>query len=159
MPKTKSQKILFSILMSFVMVYGMEVYNNALIHKGMTNAQFLLPAGELVMLMAVVIILESFIGGPLARKLAFRLVNPEKDRPVIVILTIQTMTVCLMCPMMSFVAAVVFKGGFSSQIAARWVQTVAVNFPMAFCWQIFIAGPLVRLIVRTVFKIQNAQNA
>lgn len=157
MPETKGQKILFSILMSFFMVYGMEVYNNAVIHKGMTNALFILPAGELVLLMAVVIVLETLIGGPLARKLAFRLVDPGKDRPIAVILAIQMMTVCLMCPMMSFVAAVVFKGGFHTQLAARWVQTVAMNFPMAFCWQIFIAGPLVRLIIRTVFKIRKDQ--
>lgn len=139
------------------MVYGMEVYNNAIMHKGMTNALFILPAGELVLLTSVVIVLERLIAGPLARKLAFRLVDPGKDRPIAVILAIQIMTVCLMCPMMSFVAAVVFKGGFHTQLAARWVQTAAMNFPMAFCWQIFIAGPLVRLIVRTVFKSRKDQ--
>jgi len=132
------------------MVYGMEVYNGAIIRGGMSNSLFLLPAGELLALMATVILLETFVGGPLARKLAFRLVNPETDRPVAVILAVQVMTVCMMCPMMSFIATVVFKGGFSGQVLAKWVQTVAVNFPMAFCWQIFVAGPLVRLVVRNV---------
>jgi hypothetical protein len=157
MPKTNSQKILFPILMSFFMVYGMEVYNTAIIHKGITNSLFLLPIGELIMLMIVVIILETFIGGPLARKLTFRLVNPEKDRPIVIILAIQIMTICMMCPMMSLVATIIFKGGFSPQIIAKWVQTVGMNFPMAFFWQIFIAGPLVRLIVRTVFSSQKEQ--
>ena len=157
MPKTNAQKILFSILMSFIMVYGMEVYNNAIINKGMTNELFILPVGQLVILMIVVIVLETFIGGPLARMLAFRLVDPERDRPIIVILIIQIMTVCMMCPMMSLVATIVFKGGFSTQIVAKWVQTVATNFPMAFSWQVFIAGPLVRLIVHTVFRSQREQ--
>ncbi len=157
MPKTKSQKILFSILMSFFMVYGMEVYNRAVLNKGMTNELFLLPVGELAVLMMIVIALETLIGGPLARKLAFRLVDPQNDRPFAVILTIQIMTVCMMCPMMSLVAAIAFKGGFTAQTAAKWVQTVAVNFPMAFCWQIFVAGPLVRLIVRTVSGNQAKQ--
>ena len=155
MPKTRGPKVLFSVLMSFVMVYGMEVYNNAIAHGGMTNALFLLPLGEVALLMIAVIILEAFIGGPLARKMAFRLVNPAKDKPIIVIITIQIMTVCMMCPMMSFVATLVFKGGFSTQIFAAWVQTVAINFPMAFCWQIFIAGPLVRTIVSKIFKRQE----
>lgn len=150
MPQTKIQKILFSVLMSFIMVYGMEVYNNALIHKGMTNALFLFPAAQLLWLMLAVIVLETFIGGPLARKLAFRLVDPTADRPILIILAIQIMTVCLMCPMMSMVATIAFKGGLSKEIAAKWVQTVAMNFPMALCWQIFAAGPLVRLIVRKV---------
>lgn len=147
MPKTKNQKILFSIIMSFMMVYGMEVYNGALIHKGLTNAIFLLPVGELILLMLTVIVLETLIGGPLARRLAFRLVDPGKDRPIAVILVVQIMTVSIMCPMMSLVATIIFKGGFSTQIFVKWVQTIAMNFPMAFCWQIFIAGPLVRLII------------
>lgn len=152
MPKTKSQKILFSLLMSFFMVYGMEVYNEAIINKGMTNSLFLLSVLKILPLMLTVIVLETFIGGPLARKLAFRLINPENSRPFALILTVQVMTVCLMCPMMSLVAAVVFKGGFCSQLPAKWVQTVAINFPMAFCWQIFVAGPIVRLIVRGFSK-------
>lgn len=155
MPKTKNQKILFSILMSFVMVYGMEVYNNAVIHRGMTNSLFLLPLEEVALLMAAVIAIETFIGGPLARKMAFRLVDPAKDRPIVVIVAIQIMTVCLICPMMSLVATFAFKGGFSTQILAKWVQTVAINFPMAFCWQIFVAGPLVRTIVSKTFRNQK----
>ena len=160
MPKTKSQKILFSILMSFAMVYGMEVYNGAIKNKGLNNSSFLLPVGELVLLMLTVVVLETLIGGPLARRIAFtKIVNPQKDKPLLVILAVQTMTVCVMCPMMSLMATLVFKGGFSSQIVATWIQTVAVNFPMAFCWQIFIAGPLVRLTVRTVFRGQNIESA
>ena len=147
MPKTKNQKILFSILMSFMMVYGMEVYNGAIIHKGLTNALFLLPVGELLLLMLAVIVLETLIGGPLARRLAFRFVDPEKDGPIAVILVVQIMTVSIMCPIMSLVATIIFKSGLGTQIFAKWMQTLAMNFPMAFCWQIFIAGPLVRLIV------------
>lgn len=157
MPKTKGQKVLFSLLMSFVMVYGMEVYNNAIINKGLTNALFLLPFGEVVLLMIAVIVLETFIGGPLARKMAFRLVNPAKDRPIAVIIVIQIMTVCMMCPMMSFVATLVFKGGMSNQVFSKWIQTVAINFPMAFCWQIFVAGPLVRTIVARTFRNQSGR--
>lgn len=157
MPQTKSQRIVFSILMSFIMVYGMEVYNSALLNRGLTNDLFLLPAAELVFLMIVVILLETFIGGPLARRLAFRLVNPEKDREILVILAIQIMTVCLMCPTMSLVATIVFKGGFNVNIAVRWLQTVVINFPMALCWQVFVAGPLVRLTVRTAFKSREQE--
>jgi len=147
MPKTKSQKILFSIMMSFMMVYGMEVYNGALIHKGLTNALFLLHVGELLLLMLSVVVLETLIGGPLARRLAFGFVDTKKDRPIAVVLVVQIMTVSIMYPMMSLVATIIFKGEFSIQIFAKWVQTLAINFPMTFCWQIFIAGPLVRLIV------------
>ena len=49
------------------------------------------------------------------------------------------MTVCLMCPMMSFVATVLFKG-VDSQIIAKWLQTSALNFPMALCWAGVLCG-------------------
>ena len=155
MPKTKSQKVLFSILMSFAMVYGMEVYNCAIRNKGLDSSSFLLPVGELVLLMLTVIVIETLIGGPLARRLAFKIVNPQTGKPILVILAVQTMNVCLMCSIMSLVATLVFKGGFNSQIVATWLQTLAINFPMALCWQVFVAGPLVRLIVRAVFRGQR----
>ena len=160
MPKTKCQKILFSILMSFAMVYGMEVYNCAIRNKGLDNSSFLLPVGELALLMLMVIVIETLIGGPIARRIAFKhLVNPQICRPILTILAVQTMTVCVMCPLMSLVATLAFKGGVNSKIVATWVQTVAINFPMAFCWQVFVAGPLVRLIVRAVFRRQKVKAA
>ena len=36
-----------------------------------------------------------------------------------------------------------------SEVVAVWLQKYVLNFPMAFFWQTFIAGPL----VRNVFKI------
>ena len=69
MPRTRTQRVVFSILMAFAMVYGMELYNQALL------------AGELV---------------------------------------------------------------------ATWLQAVALNFPMALLWQLFVAGPAVRAVVRTL---------
>ena len=90
------------------------------------------------------------IAGPLAKKLAFRLVTPGEDKSIIVILAISAMTVCVMCPMMSLVATVLFKG-VDSQLIAKWIQITVVNFPMALCWQIFFAGPLVRMIFGRIF--------
>lgn len=57
-----------------------------------------------------------------------------------------------MCPMMSFVAVVLFKNAFGPQLIAVWIQTTIINFPMAFFWQLFAAGPLVRTIFRKIFK-------
>jgi len=48
-----------------------------------------------------------------------------------------------MCPVMSFIATALFKHP-GSEIIAQWLQTTVINFPMALCWQIFFAGPLVR---------------
>ena len=42
-------------------------------------------------------------------------------------------------------------------LAISWFQTTVMNFPMALCWQIFGAGPLGRLIFRTVMKAMGKQ--
>ena len=64
--------------------------------------------------------------------------------------------VCIMCPTMSMIATLLFKNP-GKEIVAVWLQTTAMNFPMALCWQIFFAGPLARLIFRTIFKKQLQQ--
>ncbi len=150
MPKTKLQNVVFTILMAFGMVYAMICYNIALNKGGMSNEVFLLAFHELIIMWPVAIVLEMFVVERLSKRLAFRLVTPE-DKPIMILLAISSMIVCLMCPMMSFVATLLFKHP-GSEIIAVWLETTALNFPMALCWQIFFCGPLVRLIFRTIFK-------
>lgn len=150
MPKTKFQNVIFTLLMAFAMVYAMICYNIALNRGGMTNEVFLLAFHELLIMWPVAFVLEMFVVERLAKMLAFRLVTPE-DKPIMILLAISCMIVCLMCPMMSFVATILFKNP-GKEIIAVWFQTTVLNFPMALCWQIFFAGPLVRLIFRTIFR-------
>ncbi len=151
MPKTKFQKVIFTILMVFVMVYAMICYNISLNIGGMANHVFLDAFHELVIMGPVAFILDFFLYGSLSKKLAFRIVNPAEDKPIMIILAISSITVCLMCPSMSLVATLLFKNP-GKEVIAIWLQTTALNFPMAFFWQIFFAGPLVRKIFGAIFK-------
>ena len=150
MPKTKFQNVIFTLLMAVAMVYAMIGYNIALNRGGMMNEVFLLAFHELLIMWPVAFVLEMFVVERLAKMLAFRLVTPE-DKPIFILLAISCMIVCLMCPMMSFVATILFKNP-GKEIIAVWFQTTVLNFPMALCWQIFFAGPMVRLIFRTIFR-------
>lgn len=152
MPKTKFQNTIFTILMVLTMVYAMICYNIAINKTGMTNEIFLLAFHELIIMSPVAFILEFFVVEKLALFLAFRIVKPD-DRPIFIQLTISSMIVCLMCPTMSFVATLLFIHP-GNQIIPIWLQTTVINFPMAFFWQIFFAGPMVRLLFRTIFKKQ-----
>ena len=151
MPKTKFQEVIFTILMVFVMVYAMICYNISLNIGGMANHVFLDAFHELVIMGPVAFILDFFLYGSLSKKLAFRIVNPAEDKPIMIILAISSITVCLMCPSMSLVATLLFKNPVK-EVIAIWLQTTALNFPMAFFWQIFFAGPLVRKIFGAIFK-------
>lgn len=158
MPQTKFQDVVYTVIMVCVMVYAMVCYNVAIDMGGLSNEVFLIALHELPIMGAIGFILEFFIIGNLAKKLAFRFVDPAKDRPIVMILSISAMIVCLMCPIMSFIASVLFNYNGASNIIANWLKITVVNFPMAMCFQIFYAGPFVRLIFRNIFKKQLAQN-
>lgn len=46
-------------------------------------------------------------------------------------------------------------GGFNANTFVTWIQTTVMNFPMAFFWQLFAAGPLIRFIFGKMFFQQR----
>ena len=149
MPKTKFQEVVFTILMVFVMVYAMICYNIALNIGGMSNEVFLSAFHELVIMGPAAFVLDFFIVGNLAKKKAFQIVRVGQDNPFHLVLAISVVSVIWMCPLMSLVATLLFKNA-GSQIIAVWLETTVLNFPMAFCWQLFFAGPFVRFLFRNI---------
>ena len=160
MPKNKFQEVIFTIIMVFVMVYAMICYNIVLNTGTMTNETFLLAFHELTFMGPIAFILDFFIIGGLAKKIAFGIVDMRRDNPFHLVLAISAVSVAFMCPCMSFAATVLIKHAPASQIIPTWLQTTAMNFPMAFFWQIFYAGPFVRFIFGKLFpEKESAQTS
>ena len=153
MPKNKVQDAVFTAIMAIIMVYGMIVYNVALNTGGVTSETFLLALHELPIMAPIAFILEFFVVGKLAKRLAFSFMKPT-DRPQFITYAISLMIVCIMCPVMSLVATLLFK----EPSFGTWVHTFGCNFPMALCWQMFYCGPLSRFIFRAIFR-RGGQNA
>lgn len=151
MPKTKFQEVIFTILMVFAMVYAMICYNIALNIGGLDGSVFLSAFHEPVIMAPAAFILDFFFVGNIAKKTAFRIVDPSKENPFHLILAISAVSVVWMCPLMSLAATIFFKDAGVNLIPV-WLQTVALNFPMAFFWQICYAGPFVRFIFKLVFS-------
>ena len=122
----------------------------------MTKQVFLDAFHELVIMGPVAFILDFVIIGHLAKKKAFQIVDLENNHPFHLVIAISVVSIILMCPCMSFAATLLFKNA-GSQIIAVWLQTTVLNFPMAFFWQIFFAGPLVRTIFGMIFKEKEEQ--
>jgi len=80
------------------------------------------------------------------------------------VIAISVVSIIGMCPLMSLAATLLFKNA-GTQFVAVWLQTTAINFPMAFFWQLCFAGPLVRKIFGLLFpeketsKIADGQEA
>ena len=153
MPKNKFQDVVFTIIMAAIMVYGMVVYNIALNTGTVDGTTFIAALHELPIMVPVAFILEFFIVGRLARLLAFTVMKPT-DRPQFITYAISICICCIMCPAMSLIATVLFKENVSF---GTWVQTWAMNFPMAICYQMFYCGPFVRLIFRLIFRRGEAK--
>lgn len=153
MPKNKFQDVVFTIIMATVMVYGMVVYNVALNMGQMTNQTFLIALHELPIMVPIAFVLEFFIVGNLAKMLAFKVVTPN-DRPQLITYAISICICCIMCPIMSFIAMMLFK---DTKSFAEWIRTWGMNFPMALLYQLFYCGPFVRLIFRTIFREKKAK--
>jgi hypothetical protein len=152
MPKTKFQDVIYTAIMAIIMVYGMIVYNVALNTGGVSGTTFLLALHELPIMAPIAFILEFFLVGKIAQKLAFTVMRPT-DRPQFITYAISICICCIMCPTMSLIATLLFK----TPSFGTWVQTWAMNFPMAICYQLFYCGPLVRLIFRAIFREKKAE--
>ena len=69
MPKTFKQNLLFTAMMSFLMVYVMILFNISLNIGGMTNQVFLLAFHEMIIIWPVAFFLELLVVDSLAHKL------------------------------------------------------------------------------------------
>lgn len=154
MPKTKFQDFIFTIIMAMVMVYAIICYNISISIGGIKNAVFKMALGELPVMWFIAFILEFFFIGGITKKIAFKIINPKKVEPLFITIIISSLTVCFMCPLMSFFATLLFNFNGLENVISTWLMLTVRNFPMALCFQIFYAGPFVRFIFRKLFAKQ-----
>ena len=153
MPKSLFQEIIFTVIMVFFMVYALICYNMSLAIGDFSNLVLLGAFKELPIMGPIAILLDMLIAGRLAKHFTFKIFNPAETNPIFIILSISIFSVMFMCPMMSFAATLLFKGGlFQSEVITIWIKTTIMNFPMAFFWQLCFAGPIVRKIFGLIFK-------
>lgn len=172
MPKTKKQGIIFGILMSITMAYGMEVYNVAIkmgyttmpgTFSNMTNKVFLSALLEASYMWIFVFIFSNLWGNRIGAELSSKLINTDIDNPFFCLLVRSGCTVLIMCPTISFVASILFNLVLGSanpvNLPAIWVGTIIKNFPMALLWNIFAAGPCSRFLFRKLcIERKTSQN-
>ena len=157
MPKTKFKSIIFTLIMVFFMVFSMTCYTISLNMGSLTPQVFSMAIREMWVEYVVVFCLIFFLITKTAQKLAFRIVTPGVDKPIFIILAIQSFTVRLIVPTITLFATFLHNG--VQNWFTNWLQLAVLCFPVAFCLQIFFVGPLVRLLFRTLFRSQLADNA
>lgn len=167
MPETRKQKLIYAFITILITVpcfvtYCLSIENRGILNISITNILILIPIEFILAYIS-----EVFLVEPLVCKLAFKVVNFKKNSETLVQTVIICTTVCLMCPWMSFLATILYKGIFPGVIykATNWtlsnffvylipnfLQTVVLNFPFALFSQLFFIQPLVRKTFKLIYK-------
>lgn len=146
MPKTKFESVIFTAVTAWIMVYIMTPYNTVSATVTFVNATFWIALKGMWLEFVIIFLCAYFLSSPVARHFAFRVVKPG-DRPIAIILAIQTFTVVSQVAMASILG--VWHGyGFTSQFIPNYLATYCRNFIMALPVQLFLAGPIARALFR-----------
>lgn len=144
MPTNKKEGIMFTSLMCFCMVFGMSLYN-LILHNSFSWINLfvgLLPG------FVVAFILDVFIVGVVAKKLAFKL-PINKESKVQLILTISCLMVVGMVTFMSLFG-ILFEGSISEGLLSAYLTAWKMNLIAALPLQLLLVGPFSRKILTTV---------
>lgn len=182
MPRNQFQRMVFAFLTVVVTVHAyvfyslyvvngntlMEVNGANSVIEAISNQDGVYMCGRYVPIWLVVLVefvlaytLEILMGSPCSFKLASNVFNPRETHPVLFETAIICATVGLMCPAMSFIAALLYYpyyAGFDVfTLLANWVKLVCFNFPFAFFSQLFFIQPLIRKTFKLLF-IRDIKN-
>lgn len=184
MPRNQFQRMIFALLTVIITVhtyvfYSLYVVNGSTL-MAVTGASSVLAAiraqggvymfGRFLPIWAVVLVefclaycLEIFMGSPCSFQLARRVFDPRRNHPMIFESAIICATVGLMCPAMSFLAALLYYPYYSGfhvlTLLANWLKLVCFNFPFAYFTQLFFIQPFVRTVFKFLFRKDIQQRA
>lgn len=176
MPRNQFQRMIFALLTVIITVHAYVFYSLYVINgnffmsiEGATGVLDgirlnggVIVFGHPVPIWAVVLIefclaytLECTIGSPCSFRLASKIFDPKTTHPVLFETAIICATVGIMCPAMSFLAAIIYYpyyAGFNMlTLLANWLKLVCFNFPFAFFTQLFFIQPLIRTLFKLIF--------
>ena len=154
MPQNKRESIIFTVMMCFVMVFWMSMYNVALNMGGLSIES--IQAGWLGFPIAYIYAMcfDWFLVSKIAKWFSFRFIVKPTSKPLHIILSISSCMVVQMVIVMSFYGALelCFEGHIGwDALVLTWLTNIPKNFIMALPFQLLVAGPLVRKLFRKAF--------
>ena len=166
MLKSRKERLVFGIAMSYSMALGMEIYNTAIQSgvqaapgglSGLTYPLLAHALAETAYMGLLVLLFSSLWGNRAGGAFAARHCDPERDNAYFCRLLRQGGTVAVMCPTMSLAASILFSvilaGAPVAQLPVIWIGTTLKNFPMAFFWNFFAAAPFTNWLFGALFRL------
>lgn len=153
MPTTRKESLYFGLIMCFGMVLFMTLYNFYL-NDTFGQISFLGGITNFLIGFIVAIILDLYLVGPIAKKIAFKL-TANTSNVLFKILTISTCMVIGMAFFMSIyglITSYFHNGLYSNSIIKEFLSVFCRNFIVALPLQIIIMGPIVRFLFNKFIK-------
>ncbi|MGE7596952.1 DUF2798 domain-containing protein [Lysinibacillus fusiformis] len=153
MPTTRKESLYFGLIMCFGMVLFMTLYNFYL-NDTFGQISFLGGITDFLIGFIVAIILDLYLVGPIAKKIAFKL-TANTSNVLFKILTISTCMVIGMAFFMSIyglITSYFHNGLYSNSIIKEFLSVFCRNFIVALPLQIIIMGPIVRFLFNKYIK-------
>lgn len=153
MPQNKRESFLYTVMMCFFMVLWMSLYNVTL-HQGALSAETWKEAWlgfPLAYICAMC--LDWFLVSGLAKGVAFRFFIKESSSTMQKTIAISCCMVIPMVIAMSLYGALeaAVRSGSWGSLWRIWLTNIPKNFIMALPLQLFIAGPIIRKVFRSIF--------
>lgn len=156
MPQNKRESLIFTVIMCFLMVLFMSIYNVSL-QMGEVSITAIEHAWlGLPIAYCIAICLDLFVVSKLAKGFAFGfLVKPDDPSTLKKVLAVSCCMVVPMVIFMSFFGAVesAIRMGSASGLIMTWLHNIPMNFIAALPYQLLIAGPITRKVFRTAFPV------
>ncbi len=177
MPRNQFQRTIFALLTVIVTVHAYAFYSLYVLHGDtlmqITGENSVIAAintqggvymfGRFLPIWALILtefvfafVLELVMGSPCSFKLACKVFDLKETHPVLFETAVICTTVGLMCPAMSFIAAIIYypfyEGFHVITLLANWLELVCFNFPFAFFTQLFFIQPLIRTVFKCLFR-------
>ncbi|WP_260984767.1 hypothetical protein [Paenibacillus xylanexedens] len=153
LPVSKKEQVILGLMMCTGMVVVMMTFN--LWHTGMLSRmsvmQMLL---QFVLCFAIAFLVESFIVGPIARKIAFSFsfARSSKIKGVVTMSLFMVIGMVLLMSLYGIITAVAAGQLEGESVISTYLHTIVRNFGLALPYQLIVLGPLVRYVFGKLFK-------
>ncbi|MFZ2607930.1 MAG: DUF2798 domain-containing protein [Lactococcus raffinolactis] len=141
MPTNKKEGIIFTVIMCSLMVIGMSTYN-LLLHGSLNLSELVI---GFIPGFIVAFILDVFIVGIIAKKIAFKLPINQNSK-IQLIITISTLMIIGMVTFMSMFG-LIMNGEMSNITISKYLNAWITNFIVALPLQLVLVGPFSRYIL------------
>lgn len=173
MEYNKKQEIVYAAITVFITVHAFVFYCLSLENVGFSIDivkmsyslnTWVFPISLIPLEFVIAMIVELLIGSKVAKHITFNVMDPKIDRPYMIENMLVISIVCIMCPIMSFIATILYylipSIMFNTvslttlliEFIPKYLQTLVVNFPFALIGQLCFIQPLVRRIFKVIYK-------